>query len=339
MKAVCIETSKKVLIKEVANPVKGKDEVLIKVRAASICGSDIAAYTGANTMGVFPRILGHEIAGEILELPEGDDYSLKVGDRVVVEPYIYCGSCYPCSTGRTNSCLNLSVIGVFADGGMSEYYTHPIKMVHKAPDNVPWDQLAMAEPLTIALHAIHRAGLKKGEHVVITGAGPIGILIALAALTYEATPILIDIIDQRLQIANELGVKNTINSAKEEVVQRINEITNGRLAEVAIEASGAEEVIKNTINFVVHTGRVVLVGWPKSKEILFSTYWMTRKELDIRGSKNSAGEFPEAIKLIAEAKINVAPLISEKITIDETPRALKDLVDYPNKFLKMCIMF
>ena len=338
MKAVFLETAKRVSIKEVANPIRGEDEVLIKVRAASICGSDTAAYKGSNTMGIFPRILGHEIAGEVLEIPEGNNTGIKVGDRVVIEPYIYCGTCYPCSIGRTNSCLNLSVIGVFADGGMSEYYTHPIKMVHKAPDIVPWECLAMSEPLTIALHAIHRAGLKKGEHVVITGAGPIGILIALAALTYGATPILIDIIDQRLQIANDLGVKNTINSTKEDAVQRISEITNGRLAEVVIEASGAEEVIKNTINFVVHTGRVVFVGWPKSKEIPFSTYWMTRKELDIRGSKNSAGEFPEAIELIADKKVNVAPLISKKITIDETPQVLKDLVDYPNRFLKMCIL-
>lgn len=333
MKAVYLKAPKEVFIHEIPDPKRKDNEVLIKVMAVGICGSDVGAYRGTNPLVTYPRILGHEIAGEVLEAPE-NDRGIKVGDRVVLEPLISCGTCYPCGLGRTNCCEKLGVLGVHIEGGMAEQFTHPIHLVHKVPDNIPWEQVPMAEPLTIALHGIHRAGLKSGEHIVITGSGPIGLLAAQAAIVYGATPIVVDPVDERLQLANELGVKHTINPVKENAVERIKEITNGRMAEVAFEASGADAAVKATIDYVSYAGRISLVGWPKG-EVPLPTFMITKKELDIRGSRNSAQEFPESIRLIAEGKVNVVPLISKTVLLDDVPQAVVDLSEHPEKYLKI----
>jgi len=332
MKAVYLKNPQDVFINDVPNPVRKGNEVLIKVRSLGICGSDIGAYLGTNPLVSYPRIIGHEIGGEVLEAPEND--KIKKGDKVVVEPYIYCGSCYPCSLKRTNCCENLNVLGVHVDGGMCEEFTHPIELIHKIPHTMSWKQAAMVEPLTISLHSIHRVGLKEGEHVVITGSGTIGLLAAQAAIVYGAVPIVVDPLDSRLSLARELGIEHTINPAKEDSVERIKEITNGRMAEAVIEASGATAAIRNTIDYVSYAGRVALVGWPKG-EVSLPTFLFTKKELDVRGSRTSAHEFPESIKLISQGKIQVEPVISRMVSLDEVPEAVRELSQHPDRYLKI----
>lgn len=333
MKAVYLKAPKEVLIHDIPSPKRKDNEVLLKVMAVGICGSDVGAYRGTNPLVTYPRILGHEIAGEVLEAPQNDK-GIKVGDRVVLEPLISCGACYPCGLGRTNCCEKLAVLGVHIDGGMAEQFSHPAHLVHKVPDNIPWEQVPMAEPLTIALHAIHRAELKAKEHVVITGSGPIGLLAAQAAIVYGAVPIVVDPVDERLKLANELGVKNTINPVKENAVERIKEITKGRMAEVALEASGADAAVKASIEYVSYAGRIVLIGWPKG-EVPIPTFMITKKELDVRGSRNSSKAFPESIQLIAEGKVNVVPLISKTVSLEDVPQAVIDLSEHPDKYLKI----
>ena len=164
-------------------------EALIKIMAAGICGSDIGAFRGTNGLVSYPRVIGHELAGVVVSIPENNKNGIKVGDRVVVDPYLYCGHCYPCSIGRTNCCDNLHVLGVHVEGGMAEYFCHPADMLIKIPDGMSWVQAAMAEPLTISLHGIHRGGLKAGEYCAIIGAGPAGLTAAgdLAKLGYKVT--------------------------------------------------------------------------------------------------------------------------------------------------------
>ncbi|MFT8313629.1 MAG: zinc-binding alcohol dehydrogenase family protein [Clostridium sp.] len=333
MKTVYLESPKNIRIKEVGEPVRKENEALIKVRALGICGSDIGAYRGTNPLVSYPRIIGHEIAGEVLEIGNNSK-GIKKGDRVIIDPYIYCGKCYPCSLGRTNCCEDLKVLGVHIDGGMTELFTHPSELLVKVPDNIPWDQIPMAEPLTIALHAIHRTKVKEGEHVVINGAGAIGILIALSAIAYGAVPIVIDIVDERLEFAAKLGIKNIINTLTENAEERIRKITNGRMAEVVIEASGANSAIRNSIDYVSYAGRIALTGWPK-KETSIPTDLITKKELDIRGARTSAGEFEEALKLISDGTVDVKPIISKVVSIDEVPRAVEELSDHPEKYLKI----
>ena len=333
MKAILINAPKDISIKEVANPKRKENEVLIKVHGMGICGSDIAAYKGINPLVTYPRIIGHEIAGEILEVPRGEA-TIMPGDRVVIEPCVYCGECYPCTNQRTNCCENLAVRGVHIDGGMSEFCFHPRHLIHRVPAGVSWKQLAMVEPLTISIHAVKRARLAKGEHLVVTGAGPIGLLAAQYALVIGAVPIIVDPIDERLAFALSLGIPHGINPVKESAVERIKEITGGRMAEAVIEASGSDAAIRSSIDYVAYSGRISLVGWPKG-EVSLMTAMFTKKELDVMGSRNSLRDFPESIDLIAGNKIDVASLVTRTVSFEEVPSVVEEMATYPEKFMKV----
>jgi 2-desacetyl-2-hydroxyethyl bacteriochlorophyllide A dehydrogenase len=332
MKAIVINAPKDISIMEVSNPERKGNEVLIKVRGMGICGSDIGAYKGINPLVTYPRIIGHEIAGEVLEAPRGEA-EMMPGDRVVIEPYLYCGYCYPCINQRTNCCENLAVRGVHIDGGMSEYCFHPRHLIHRAPADVSWKHLAMVEPLTISIHAVKRARLAKGERVVITGSGPIGLLAAQYASMIGAVPIIVDPIDERLAIARLLGIPHGINPVKESAVERIKEMTDGRMAEAVIEASGSDAAIRSSIDYVAYSGRISLVGWPKG-EVSLMTAMFTKKELDVVGSRNSLRDFPESIDLIAGNKIDVASLVTRTVSFEEVPAVVKEMAEYPEKFMK-----
>jgi 2-desacetyl-2-hydroxyethyl bacteriochlorophyllide A dehydrogenase len=333
MKAIVIHAPEEISVKEVSNPERREDEVLIRVRGMGICGSDIGAYKGINPLVTYPRIIGHEIAGEVLEAPSGET-EMMPGDRVVIEPYVYCGKCYPCMNQRTNCCENLTVRGVHIDGGMSEFCVHPRRLVHKAPANVSWKHLAMVEPLTIAVHAVKRARLAKGEHLVVTGSGPIGLLAAQVALVIGAVPIVVDPLDERLAFARLLGISHGINPVKESAIERIKEITGGRMAEAVVEASGSDAAIRSSIDYVAYSGRIVLVGWPKG-EVSLMTAMFTKKELDVMGSRNSFRDFPESIDLIAGNKIDVDSLVTRTVSFEEIPAAVKEIAAYPEKFMKV----
>lgn len=328
-----LEKPGKLYITEREIPKRAPDQALIRVRAAGICGSDIGAYRGANPLVTYPRILGHEIAGEIVEIGENPK-GLRPGARVILDPYLYCGKCYPCSIGRTNCCESLRVLGVHTDGGMQEYFTHPSGMLEEVPDHLSWEEIPLAEPVTIALHALHRTGLKAGEHIAINGAGAIGILTALCALAYGAEPVLIDIVAERLAFAESLGVRHTVNGAESDAVAVLREITGGRMAEAVVEASGANSAIRATLDMASYAGRIALTGWPKNETAL-PTDMITRKELDIRGSRTSAGEFGEAIALISSGRVNAKAILTAVVGMDELPGALKDQSDNPGKYLKI----
>lgn len=338
MKAVYIEKPWSVEEKEIEKPRAKENEALLKIYAAGICGSDIGAFRGTNGLVSYPRVIGHELAGEILSIPEDNPKGLKVGDHVVVDPYLYCGHCYPCSIGRTNCCTDLKVLGVHIDGGMSEYFAHPANMLIKVPEDMPWDIIPMAEPLTIALHGLHRLQLKAGEHIAINGAGTIGLMAALTAIHYGAEPILIDLVEERLAFAKGLGVKYVINLKTDDLLERIAEYTNGRMAECVMEASGANAAIRSTLDMVSHAGRIIFTGWPK-KETLLPTDLITKKEIDIRGARTSAGEFEEAVDLIYYNKVPIRALLTKVVSVDEAPETLRDIEKNPGNYLKVNVLF
>lgn len=320
---------------EIDKPVPKEGEALIKILAAGVCGSDIGALRGTNPLVSYPRVLGHELAGEVVSIPDNEN-GIEVGDIVILDPYLYCGECYPCSIGRTNCCTSLKVLGVHVDGGMAEYFTHPANMLIKVPRDMEVELIPLAEPLTISLHGIHRAELKKGEHIAISGAGPIGLLAALCAIEYGAIPILIDMVEERLELAKSLGVEHVINLKRDDLVEKIKEFTDGHMAQVVMEASGAEQAILNTLSIVSHAGRVILTGWPKNP-INMPTNLITTKEIDIRGSRTSAGEFEEAIDLIYNGKINIKAILSKVVSIDEAVEAIKDMEENPGDYLKVVV--
>ena len=210
MKAIKFAEPWKVDCVDQAMPEPKEGEALIKIHCAAVCGSDIGAFRGTNGLVSYPRVIGHELSGEIVSIPSDpaqNPKGLKVGDRVAVDPYIYCGHCYACSIGRTNCCTSLKVLGVHVDGGMCEYFCHPANLLVKLPEGMSYEMGSLAEPLTIALHGIHRGGLKAGEYVAILGAGPIGLYAGMAAEAYGAHAIIIDIVQERLDFAKQMGVE------------------------------------------------------------------------------------------------------------------------------------
>ena len=337
MYAIKYDGPRKVQCVEIDKPQAGENEALIKVRSAGICGSDIGAFRGTNGLVTYPRIIGHEVAGEILSIPEHNKKGLKAGDHVIVDPYLYCGSCYPCSIGRTNCCTDLKVLGVHAEGGMSEYFVHPADMLWKLPKDMPWELAPIAEPLTIALHGIHRGGLKAGEHVAIIGAGPIGILAAVAAIAYGAHPIMIDLVDERLEAARKLGVRYTVNSGREDTAAKVSEYTGGRMAELVMECSGANPAVRSALDLVSNAGRITLTGWPK-KETPLPTDVITKKEADIRGARTSANEFEEAIDLIHTGKVDARKILTKVVTIKEAPGTIIDIEKNPGDYMKVNVV-
>ncbi|MGI5057842.1 zinc-binding alcohol dehydrogenase family protein [Treponema pectinovorum] len=336
MKAVKIIKPKDVVVEDVKMPVPKENEALIKVKAAGICGSDIGAFRGTNGLVTYPRIIGHEIAGEVVSIPKSNPKNIKVGDRVIVDPYLYCGHCYPCSIKRTNCCESLKVLGVHVDGGMAEYFCHPADMLIKMPDEMTWVQAALAEPLTISTHGIHRGKLKAGEYCAIIGAGPIGLAAGMVAQDYGAHAILLDLVQERLDFARSLGIEHTINISKEDPVKLIHEITNGVMAQQVMECSGANVAIRNTLDYVSYAGRITLTGWPKTETSL-PTDRITKKELDIRGARTSAGEFEEAVELICSKKVDMLKLLTKTVPIEQAADVIRDIESNPQNYMKVVV--
>ena len=336
MKAIKLAEPRQVDCVELEKPVPGPGQALIRIKTAGICGSDIGAFRGTNKLVSYPRIIGHELAGIIEEIPADNPKGLKVGDKVIVDPYLYCGTCYPCSIGRTNCCTSLKVLGVHIDGGMAEYYCHPADMLVKMPEDMDWTDAAMAEPLTISLHGIHRGGLKAGEYCAIIGAGPIGLLAGMIAQAYGAHAILLDLVQERLDFARELGIEYVINSREENPVERVSEITGGTMAQQVMECSGANVAVLQTLDLVSHAGMITLTGWPP-KETPIPTDVITRKEIDIRGARTSAGEFEEAIELIYTKKVDVAKILTKTIGLEEAPETIRDIEKNPGNYMKVVV--
>ena len=338
MKAIQFKGPWEVSCIDVPKPVPKEGEALIKIVSAGICGSDIGAFRGTNGLVSYPRIIGHELAGIVESIPEDNPGGFKPGDRVVVNPYIYCGSCYPCSLGRTNCCTDLKCLGVHVDGGMAEYFCHPADMLIRLPDNVPWDIAPIAEPLVIAIHGLHRGALKAGEHAVIIGAGPIGLLAAMAAKAMGAVPILLDLVDARLSFAKESGIDYVVNTAREDAAAVVSRLTGGRMAELICECSGANAAIRSAIDLVSSAGRITLTGWP-SKETPLPTDMFTRKEIDIRGARTAVtSEFADSLEMISSGSVDVRRILTKTISIDEAPETIIDIEKNPGNYMKVNVM-
>ena len=336
MKAVQIVKPEDLRVIDIEKPViDEKNNVLVKMTAAGICGSDMGIYHGTNAAATYPRIIGHEMVGRVDQVGSNVK-NLKVGDRVIINQVTSCGHCYPCRIGRTNCCTDLKVLGVHVDGGMAEYYCHPADMLIKIPEGMSWEQAAMAEPLTISLHGIHGGGLQAGEYCAIIGAGPIGLVAGMVAQAYGAHAILLDLVQERLDFAKSLGIEYVINSGKEDPVERIKEITGGEMAHQVMECSGANPAIRQTFDLVSNAGRITLTGWPK-KETSLPTDVITKKEIDIRGARTSAGEFEEALDLINSRKVDMMKILTKTVTMDEAPDTIVDIEKNPGNYMKVVV--
>ncbi|SNR30807.1 2-desacetyl-2-hydroxyethyl bacteriochlorophyllide A dehydrogenase [Lutibacter agarilyticus] len=287
MKYIVCEKPGEFLLKEKEAPVRKEGEALLKINKVGICGTDIHAYGGNQAFFSYPRILGHELASEVLEIGE-NARGIKSGDKVVVMPYVSCGKCIACRNGKTNCCTNITVLGVHGDGGMQEQITVPADILLPAND-LSNDQMAIVEPLAIGAHAIRRANIKAGETVVVVGCGPIGIGIMKLAQIEGAKVIAVDMNDQRLAYAKDkIGVDYVVNAGNDPAAA-ISEITNGDMATAVFDASGNKFALEAGPSYMSHGGRFVLVGLSKG-ELTYTHPAVHSKEMTLMCSRNATTE-------------------------------------------------
>lgn len=261
MRAVQVQKAHELLIQEVEKPrVENTTDVLVKVKRVGICGSDMHIYHGTNPLATLPRVVGHEVAGEVVEV--GDDVkTIQVGDHVVVEPIRYCGTCYACRKGRPNVCASLSVFGVHEDGGMREWFVLPEKQIHVVDSSLPWDEIVLVEPYTIGAQAVWRGQVEKGDTVLIQGAGPIGICILKMAKLQGATVMITDLNDERLFFAKENGADIVINASRENIRETVTQWTKGEGVNVVIDAVCLPMTFELSVDVVSPAGTVVVLGF------------------------------------------------------------------------------
>ena len=287
MKYIVCEKPGDFQLKEKDAPVRKENEALLQINKVGICGTDIHAYSGNQAFFTYPRILGHELASEVLEIGE-NARGIKAGDKVVVMPYVSCGKCIACRNGKTNCCTNITVLGVHGDGGMQEQITVPADILLPA-NNLSDDQMAIVEPLAIGAHAVRRADIKPGETVVVVGCGPIGIGIMKLAQIAGAKVIALDMNDQRLAYAKDkIGVDYVVNAGNNPV-EAISEITNGDLATAVFDASGNKFALEACPDYMAHGGRFILVGLSKG-ELTYTHPKVHAKEMTLMCSRNATTE-------------------------------------------------
>ena len=327
MKAAVLYKPYDIRLEEVETPRIGADQVLVRVRAVGICGSDVHYYkTGRAGMHVVkePLILGHECSGEIAEIG-GDVEGFKPGDRVVIEPGFPCRRCFYCKTGRYNLCEDIRFYGTPpVNGAFCEYVAADADFVYKMPENLTFEEGSMIEPLSVGIHATRRGHITAEDTVAILGSGPVGLLTLQAVRARGATNIYVtDIRDYLLEYARRLGATETINAQREDPVKRIMELTDGRGADVVIEAAGSIEAGRQTFEIVRRGGRIVIIGvFPKTEFAVRMTDFVD-KELTVYGVFRYANTYPTALSLVSAGKIELKPLITHVFTLDEIQRAME----------------
>lgn len=319
MKAIQLEQPKqfrRIDVAEACPP--GVGEALLRVHRIGICGTDISGYLGKMPFFSYPRIPGHELGVEVLAVGTGV-MSVQPGDRCSVEPYINCGHCYSCRRGHTNCCETNQTLGVMCDGGMCERIVLPARKLHVSR-KLSYEQLALVETLAIGCHAVNRGEPKAGEHVLVIGAGPIGLSVIEFARLSGAKTIVMDMNEQRLAFVREkMRVPDTILAKGDgEELKKLAELTGGQLADVVVDATGSNKSMAQALNYCAFKGRLVYVGITQSEITIPHAPALHRRELDIRASRNALpGDFTRIIKLIEDGQIDTGPWITHHAAFDE----------------------
>ncbi|PYV16636.1 MAG: alcohol dehydrogenase [Acidobacteria bacterium] len=309
MRQVVLKQPGRFEIEQAPEPVPRAGEALVRARRVGLCGTDYHAYEGRQPYFTYPRILGHELAVEVVEAP-ANGRGIRPGDRCAAEPYLSCGACHACRLGKSNCCERIEVLGVHTDGGMRELFTVPLDHLHRS-DRLSFDQLVLVEPLGIGAHAVRRSELQAGEEVLVVGAGPIGLAILEFALAAGGRVRMVEINPLRRAFAERRGV---------EVLTQPDE----RLAEVVFDATGSVRAMEKSFECVAHGGRLVFVSVVQSA-VRFDDPLFNRREMTVLSSRNSVGEFPRVIGMIEGGRMDTARWITHRLAVDDVPRRFPEL--------------
>ncbi|HEX8607329.1 MAG TPA: zinc-binding alcohol dehydrogenase family protein [Pedobacter sp.] len=308
---------------------------LLKIKRIGICGTDLHAFGGTQPYFSYPRVLGHELAAEVVQSSDAQHYS--PGDQVTIMPYLSCGDCLACRNGKTNCCAKMQVFGVHRDGGMAQYLQVPTWLLVKG-EGLSLDELALVEPLAIGAHGIRRAGVTSGEFVLVIGAGPIGLGTMEFARIAGAKVIALDVNDTRLDFCRDkLQVNHLINAAKEDVEARLLEITGGNMPQVVIDATGNQKAINGAFQYVGHGGRFVLIGLQKG-EICFSHPEFHKREATLMSSRNATSEdFEQVISAIKNKLVDPLQFITHRASFEQVANEFKNWLDPEQGVIKAMV--
>ncbi|MBW3622657.1 MAG: zinc-binding alcohol dehydrogenase family protein [Armatimonadetes bacterium] len=312
MKTVTLEQPGQFALTETDAPTNAPDgHALVRVRRVGICGTDLHAFRGRQPFFTYPRILGHELGVEVLEVGP-NAHGIKAGDRCAVEPYLNCGACIACRRGKPNCCANLKVLGVHTDGGMREVIAVPVNKLHRS-EKLSLDQLALVETLGIGAHAVARAQPEAGEFALIVGAGPIGLSVLVFALIAGARPLVMDVNESRLAFVRRHYPVEEIVTAGEGAGERLKAITSGDMPTLVFDATGHSGSMHDSFGYVAPGGKLVYVGLFQG-DVTFHDPDFHRRELTILSSRNATpDDFRRILGLMEEGKIDTEPWISERV--------------------------
>ena len=340
MKALLLSKYRQLEMAEVPTPSAGAGEVLIRVGACGICGSDVHGYDGSSGRRIPPIVMGHEAAGRIATVGAGVT-GLAQGDRVTFDSTIYCGACGYCKRGEVNLCDHRQVLGVSCGdyrraGAFAEFVTVPARVVYKLPESISFAEAAMLEAVAVAIHAVSLAEISAESTALVVGAGTIGVLILQALRAAGCKRVFVSDVDAtRLKLAKELGATDVL-LADTEVVARILQRTGGAGVDVALEAVGRNETVSAAIASVRKGGTVVLVG-NISPDATLPLQKVVTRQIRLQGSCASAGEYPQAIALMARGAIRVKPLITAVAPLAEGPQWFERLYAREPNLMKVVL--
>ena len=338
MKAVQIVKPGELKVIDVEKPaIDDKNNVLVKMTAAGICGSDVGIYHGTNAAATYPRIIGHEMVGKVAEIGPSVT-GLKVGDRVIINQVTSCGHCYPCRIGRGNVCDHLAVRGVHIDGGYREFITVPEADCYILPDFLSDADAVMIEPTTIGIQSCTRAELVKDDMLLIYGSGALGSSILKTARLICSHIIVADIQDDKLEEAKKNGAKYTINTLKENLLEKVKEYTEGHGATVSIDAVCNKDSLIRLLEVTGNAGRVMTMGFSTSPTEI-NQFVITSKELDVRGSRLQNKMFGKAIGLINDGKLDINGSVSHTFPLIQAQEAFDFIDSHDSSIRKIVLTF
>ncbi|HEX8462571.1 MAG TPA: zinc-binding alcohol dehydrogenase family protein [Segetibacter sp.] len=316
-------------------PVLLKGQAIIKIKRIGICGTDLHAFEGTQPFFSYPRVLGHELAGELAEFDDAPGF--EVGEAVSFIPYFNCGTCIACRRGKPNCCTSIQVCGVHVNGGMAEYLSVPsYSLLHG--EGLSFDELALVEPLAIGAHGVRRASVEPGEFVLVIGAGPIGLGTMEFARIAGGNVIALDINDQRLQFCKDrLRVEHTVNALSANVTEQLMEITRGDMPTVVIDATGSLKAINNAFQYMAHGARYVLIGLQKG-ELSFSHPEFHKREGTLMSSRNATREnFEHVIASMKKGEVAPTTYITHRVLFAEVKNEFERWLNPANGVIKAMV--
>jgi len=339
MKAVLVDKPFEIRVAEVPKPeIKNPDDVLIRVKYGSICGSDIGIYKGTNALATYPRLIGHEYGGVVEEIGPGVK-DLKPGDVVAVDPVRACGHCYACRTNRHNVCNTVEVTGVHRDGGFAEYVVAPESASYRIDTSkVPEDVISLVEPYSIGMQVAHRGHIHEGDKVLVMGSGPIGITVMQVAKARGASVMMTDLFDSRLERAKKLGADIVVNVREKDLEAEVMAWTDGEGMPVIVDSVCIPSSFEQAVSLASAAGRVVTLGLVNKPSAIASVQ-LVKKELDVVGSRLNNYRFPEVIQGFEDGSLTPAGIMSSKFHFTEAEKAIKHLIDHPEQECKVVLIF